>query len=122
MKRIALVCGGRTYGDADALDAALGRLHPSVVVTGGAPGADALAEAWARRTGTFVVVVPALWDAQGRAAGPRRNGFMLMVAMSLRTLYPEGECSVGVVAFPGGSGTANMTGRADLAGVPVWRP
>ena len=49
------------------------------------------------------------WSAHGRAAGARRNGEMLA----------EGGV-VAVVAFPGGSGTADMVRRARRAGLPVW--
>jgi hypothetical protein len=50
-----LVCGGRQFGDRDMLRAALDRLSKdrgfSLVISGGARGADTLAEEWAKAVG-----------------------------------------------------------------------
>ena len=46
---------------------------PAVVLTGGARGADALAEAWAKRNGIALDVRRAEWKTLGPAAGPLRN-------------------------------------------------
>jgi len=48
------------------------------------------------------------WRTHGKAAGPIRNQQML----------DEGRPHL-VVAFPGGTGTADMVRRAKAAGVPV---
>lgn len=110
----ALVCGGRDFTDRDALFAALDRAHAkrplTMVIHGGAKGADTLAGQWASARGILSARVDALWDAHGKAAGPRRNRAML-------ELFPEG-----VIAFPGGAGTADMVAAAREAGVPVWQP
>ena len=109
-----LVCGGRDYKDQDAMYSALDRAHAKrpigIVIHGGARGADALADEWAKSRGVLRAVVEALWDKQGRAAGPRRNSGML-------TLVPDA-----VIAFPGGDGTADMVSQATKVGVVVWRP
>lgn len=107
-----LVCGGRDYGDAARVFSVLDEFHGgsriTAVVTGAAPGADTLAERWARERRIPVERYPADWKAHGRAAGPIRNARMLDEAR------PDA-----VVAFPGGRGTADMVSRATKADVPV---
>jgi hypothetical protein len=121
VSRLALVCGGRDYADGEALYAALDRLAPALVVHGGADGADWLAGEWCDARGVPCVVVPALWTTHGRAGGPRRNEVMLEIASHLASMRQD-PMRLGVVAFPGGRGTAHMVGLAEKAGVPVWRP
>ena len=110
-----LVCGGRDYADRGALFSALDRLASkrgvSEVIHGGATGADSLAGEWARARGVMCSVFRADWERHGRAAGPKRNQRML----------EEGKPD-GVVAFPGGRGTADMIQRAKAAGLTVWEP
>lgn len=109
---IVLVCGGRDYLYRRRVCAALDALHArspvSVLVQGGAPGADSLARWWALHAGVCCITVQADWATHGPAAGPIRNQRML------------DECRPAlVVAFPGGRGTADMVRRARAAGVPV---
>jgi hypothetical protein len=108
-----IVCGGRGYADRDAVFAVLDRVHGERgvrgIIEGGATGADALARAWAAERGVRCVTVPADWTL-GRRAGPLRNA--TMVAMR-----PDG-----VVAFPGGRGTADCCAQARAAGIKVWAP
>lgn len=110
-----LVCGGREYDDAQLVDEVLAVLHVKRAITqlieGGARGADRLGRAWAERQGVEVRTFEADWKRYRYRAGPRRNQQML----------DEGKPDV-VVAFPGGSGTANMILIASRAGVPVVRP
>lgn len=110
-----LVCGGRHYRDWGAVSRALKRLHAdtpiSVLIHGGAPGADALADTWARLNGVPAQCFEAKWKEHGRAAGPIRNQQMLS----------DGHPDL-VVAFPGGTGTADMCLRATDAGVEIWKP
>jgi hypothetical protein len=107
-----LVCGGRDYANASALNQALDAIHREQNVTrlihGAARGADALASAWEVSQGIPTPAFPADWATHGKAAGFRRNEAML------RQGSPEL-----VVAFPGGRGTAHMVSRARAAGVPV---
>ncbi|HEY7823739.1 MAG TPA: DUF2493 domain-containing protein [Acidimicrobiia bacterium] len=108
-----LVCGGRDYRDSarvrrvlDAVD----RKYPiSVVIQGGARGADALAKGWAQANGVHWVEYRAEWDKHGRSAGHIRNAEMLN----------HGKPDY-VVAFPGGAGTRGMIELAKKAGVPTW--
>jgi|SRR5579885_757659 len=107
-----LVCGGRDYGDRAVLFTALDRLHAehrfTVLIAGGARGADTLAAEWARERGIPTEIYMADWKRQRRAAGPIRNERMLR----------EGKPDL-VVAFPGGKGTAGMVALARGAGVEV---
>jgi predicted Rossmann-fold nucleotide-binding protein len=110
-----LVCGGRDFDDRAALYAALDRLYAqhrfTVLIAGGARGADMLAVQWARDRGIRTRIFLARWRHQGAAAGPIRNMRMLK----------EGRPDL-VIAFPGGKGTAGMMALAQGAGVPVVRP
>lgn len=106
-----LVCGGRDYADAEALNAELDAIHAefgiSEMIHGAARGADSLAAAWAESRGIPTRAFPAEWDKHGKAAGFRRNETMLQE-------HPDA-----VIAFPGGKGTAHMVRLAVAAGVNV---
>lgn len=79
------------------------------VVSGGARGADAAGEVWARRQGCAVEVFPADWELYGRGAGPRRNGQMADHADALVALWD------GV-----SSGTKDMIRQMRRRMKPVW--
>lgn len=115
-----LVTGGRTYDNRHAVYAALDRLHTTRGIrelahgaTPGGRGADWLADAWARMHEVPVhrYRVDERRDGPWPGAGPRRNRRM---ACDFR---PDG-----VVAFPGGPGTASMVAIADEMRMPVWWP
>ena len=134
-KTIALVCGGRGYAalprdrapttedkqrvsdEKSRLYKALSDLSPDVVITGDARGADRAAGGWARNHATMLVDVPALWEVHGNRAGPIRNGQMLSLLQMMGANGKEPRTLV--VAFPGGSGTADMVRRSKAAGVEV---
>lgn len=107
-----LVCGGRHFADAVLLAEWLGGLHSnpgiSVLINGGAPGADTLACQFCEAREIPVETYPALWEVYGASAGPRRNQRMI----------DEGKPDL-VLAFPGGRGTADMVRRAKAAGIAV---
>ena len=108
---IVLICGGRNYANSKAVFDALDSLKPDTVVDGGATGADALAEAWARTHNVRNWIIEANWRKHGRSAGPKRNQAMLEMT------HPDL-----VIAFPGGAGTDDMVRRAQAAGVEVRFP
>lgn len=114
MSRRVLICGGRDYRDAETMDKTLRILHEqvpfSVIITGGASGADRLAELWARTNNIASEVYMADWARYPNTAGPIRNKRML----------DEGKPDL-VVAFPGGAGTDNMVTQAMKAGVSIIR-
>jgi len=110
-KRV-LVCGGRAFADRHYLFSVLDGIHRAerikLIIHGAAPGADSLAEAWAKSREIPYVGVPAQWKRIGRSAGPQRNDYMLA----------QGSPDM-VIAFPGDKGTADMTRRAAAAGVKI---
>lgn len=115
---ILLVTGGRYYANRAAVFAALDRVHAkrpiTLLVHGGAEGADTLAEEWAVAHGVRFrrfAVTKHEWIHYGKGAGPMRNARML-----------EEAKPAGVVAFPGGAGTADMVRRALAARITVWEP
>lgn len=107
-----LVCGGRDYGDQDAAFRLLDRIHAlcpvTCVIQGDARGADRLAKDWAISRGVPHDDYPAQWRVHGKSAGPLRN----------RQMLAEGRPDK-VVAFPGGSGTADMMKISRAAGLHV---
>jgi hypothetical protein len=133
-----LVCGGRTFGEVDlsagifsveivrrareiavvqksALFSILDELHNTsstgavtLIINGGARGADTLSSQWAKFRNVETKVFDAEWKLYGKFAGFRRNAQML----------EEGKPDL-VVAFPGGRGTADMIARSRLAGVAL---
>lgn len=109
-----LICGGRNYLDYEdfsrALDMFIERFGPpTLIIEGGAKGADAMAKQLALSEGIHLAEVKALWSKHGKAAGHLQNAAMLPLAEY-------------VIAFPGGPGTKNRITQAKAAGVPVWEP
>lgn len=107
-----LVCGGRNFRSPAQVFKALDELHKQKPITelmqGGATGADQLAKEWAATKPAIQrYVCNAEWEKHGRAAGPIRNAKML-------TWNPDL-----VVAFAGGTGTADMVKKARAAGIEV---
>lgn len=109
-----LVCGGRKYADREflyaKLDEYLAKFGSLCIISGKAPGADTLAEEWARERRTSFHGFRADWDKHGKGAGPIRNQRMI----------DKGDPHL-VLAFPGGIGTEDMIARALTAHVPVVR-
>lgn len=109
---IVIVTGGRNYADQAHVFATLDRIDDDRQITrlvvGSRRGADELAYRWATSNGRRVDVHYADWRKHGRAAGPIRNA--KMIAEERPDL---------VVAFPGGSGTADCVRQARAAGVEV---
>jgi hypothetical protein len=106
---IVLVCGGRDYVDRRGVYTCLDGLvpRPTLIITGGANGADSLAADWAGYRDVPKLIFRADWEKHGKAAGPIRNQQML-------------ECKPHLVlAFRGGRGTADMVRRAKATRVPV---
>ena len=84
------------------------------VYHGGAPGADSDFGACAAQLGIPVERFPYKSEL-GKAGGPARNAEMLVGLRGEERLPP----ATGVLAYPGGSGTADMVRRAHGSGVPV---
>ena len=117
-----LVTGGRNYDNRDNVFSILDRVHaksPITLIVHGAcckrgsplelTGSDRWAQEWAQDRQIPYMGHPAQWALLGDAAEPRRNQTMLWATM------PHW-----VIAFPGGSGTADMVQRARQYSVRVW--
>lgn len=106
-----LVVGSRTFDDYELmkkkLDHILKNYHRIVIVSGGARGADSLAERYAKEKDYPLKVFPAEWDRYGKSAGYRRNEQMHQ--------YISKSDHRGVVAFwkDGSKGTAHNFGLAE---------
>jgi ABC-type Fe3+-hydroxamate transport system substrate-binding protein len=108
-----LVTGGRDFSDYDFVEGYLWTCvvpnEEMVLIHGAATGADTLAARAAEKLGWTVrpyPVTPEDWARYGRRAGPIRNSAML------KDSKPDL-----VIAFPGGTGTADMVKKAKAAGV-----
>lgn len=111
-----LVCGGRDFADRDAMARALApyKTTATMIIHGGARGADTLAREWADVFGIPSMAFPVSqdhWDRYGKAAGPMRN----------RRMIEYGQPQL-VVALPGGRGTSDMISQAMKAGIPITQP
>lgn len=72
-----LVCGDRKWPYKGIVRRVLYQVQPSMVIQGGARGADTLAWDVAKEMGLATETYPAEWKEYGRAAGPIRNRLML---------------------------------------------
>lgn len=72
-----IVAGSRSFTDYQLLSAKLDRILSNytdvTIVTGGAKGADHLAEQYAKKHGYGLHIFRAAWDLYGKSAGYRRN-------------------------------------------------
>ena len=106
-----IICGGRTYNNGELVEMVVAGLpHDTVVIEGGAKGADTLAHDAALALGMVGETFYANWTKFGKPAGRLRNQDMLDAGADY------------VIAFGGHTGTAHMVHIAEQAGVPVWRP
>ena len=108
-----IIAGCRTYDDYDSLkayaDYKLSRIEDDIeIISGGARGADALGERYAKEKGYSIKRFPAEWERYGRSAGPRRNEAMAKYADALLA-YWDGESR----------GTKNMIELAKANGLKV---
>lgn len=113
---IIVVTGGRDFTAKQMIWAALDQLHAqhhiSGLTEGEARGVDTLCRLWAESRNVPCYPRPADWAKHGKKAGILRNADMLL------NDPPPTYC----VAFPGGTGTADMIRRAERAGLVVWKP
>jgi len=125
--KVILVTGGRAYRDQGLVNAALSEESPDLVIHGGAKsripatglfcGADYYAGMWARCNNRCELCAPADWSLGGKA-GPIRNSAMIDMLSAFRA---HGyDCTV--MAFFGGTGTADTVRKAKAAGFPLIYP
>ena len=111
-----LVCGGRDFDDYNLLSSYLVELFVKsllvpedvTIISGHARGADKLGERFANANNCKLLIFPADWDKYKKAAGFIRNQRMI----------DEGKPDL-VVAFKGGTGTADMVKRAKKHNIRV---
>ena len=108
-----VVAGSRSFSDFDRLAADLDRLLVRrfldvEIVSGGAAGADALAERYARSRGLAFRAFPADWRRWGKLAGPIRNRQMADYGSAV-VVYWDGRSR----------GSADMISSASAAGLRV---
>lgn len=114
---VILVTGGLNYADIETIRAALEPFPAgTLVLHGGAMGADSLAHDVAReqRKHTAVVEYPGWLRAVG---GPVRNRLMIEMAVAMR----ERGHRVVVLAFGGDRGTSDCLGAAEHEAMEIHR-
>lgn len=114
-----IIAGGRTLFSTahyQAVEAAIATCpwKPSLVISGGASGVDAMGERWAHLNKIEVRRFPADWDRYGRSAGPKRNRAMAEFAES------NGKSGGLILVWDGRSrGSASMRKEALRAGLYI---
>jgi len=94
-----IVVGSRTFHNYDLLkeecDNALKEMmndyntyYRIIIVSGGAKGADALAEKYAHERGYDLMIFPADWNSFGKSAGYKRN----LIMHETISKYPHRKC------------------------------
>lgn len=115
-----LITGSRDWTDKVAVANAIreawltfGRPYGTIVVHGGATGADYIADVYAKRLGFITEPHKAEWDKHGKAAGPIRNKEMVDAGADVCLAFIKNNSK-------GATGCAAL---AEKAGIPVhiWR-
>ena len=113
-----LVCGSRTFLDAQIIYDVLGghrqAWSPIVIMHGGARGADEIAARWADANHVVAEAFPADWANHGKGAGPIRNQKMLDQGKPDRVLAFIDK------PLEDSRGSADMARRARAAGIPTY--
>lgn len=106
--RLAVV-GSRTFTDYELMFLVLDLYAPTVIISGGAKGADTLARRFALANDIELREYPAEWDKYGKSAGFRRNKFIVDDCDAIVVFFgPEGESR----------GASHTLGLAKDAGKP----
>lgn len=105
-----IVCGSRKWHDRGRIASRLFDLPPdSIVVQGGAQGADRIAKQEAEKLGLVVEEHRAEWGSLGKRAGLIRNTLMASLGADLCIAFWDGRST----------GTAHMMEQAKAHGIPV---
>lgn len=72
------IVGSRNFNRWDLVVSEMNKLidthgQPNTIISGGAKGADSMAETWAKTNGCEMIVHPALWNKYGKRAAYLRN-------------------------------------------------
>jgi hypothetical protein len=109
---IVLFTGSREWTDRERIRRDLQSLpEGSIVIEGGARGADRIARVEAQKLGIHVATVNALWDYYDKSAGYRRNEAMARLQPDYVYAYPLGD-----------PGTAQMIRTAEAQCIQVREP
>lgn len=107
-----IVCGSRHFYEVPPIRDALSSLAPNtIVIHGGAQGADTTAGVVAREIGLHVCEMRALWNFHGKKAGPLRNQAMLDLGVNRIYAFRSKGFS---------PGTDDMVRRAEAENVAVY--
>ncbi len=107
---MVLVCGSRGWDDPEQIRARIAELPAhTVIVHGGARGADRMADKAAKELGFPVVEIPADCKSLGRSAGLQRNLQMLDLGPDLVIAFWRHESA----------GTGHTIREAKTRGIPV---
>ncbi len=73
------VVGSRDFQDSELLDTVLSKIFSTndILISGGAKGADTIAEEWAKDNGYHVKIYRPNWEKYQKSAGFRRNEVMV---------------------------------------------
>jgi hypothetical protein len=107
---ILAIVGSRTCSNYERVKRIVDSVHTPItgIVSGGARGADTLAEAYAIERDIPIEIIRPDWDRYGKSAGIRRNADIV-------------ERADAMIAFWDGRsrGTANSIERAKRKGIPI---
>ncbi len=111
-----IVTGSRKWSDAAAISRRLEK-YPAgtILVHGGAVGADKIAAAIGRGRGFDVLPVPYFREL-GNVGGPERNGAMVAMGAAVDKWF---HVVVEAFPLPGGTGTQDCMWQAERAGLRV---
>jgi hypothetical protein len=108
-----LITGSRHWSDKEAIERAIARANPDIIIEGGAPGADAIAKEYAQKKSIKVIEVKAEWDRYGKRAGPIRNSVMIAMKPDLVLAFSKG--------LNKDKGTADTIKKALAENIKVYR-
>ena len=108
------VGGGRDFNNKDWLYSVLDQYHDKFyiteIVSGGAKGADTLAEQWAKdKQITKLTIYIAQWELYGKSAGPARNK-LIVANVDVFMAFPTEQSK----------GTHDAINQARMRDIPVY--
>lgn len=124
-----VVTGGRNFVDANFISEALNFLHQRdrviTLIHGDAAGVDRICGFWAMANDINCIAVPARWNNVQRFGAIIRHradgsSYDLLAGHFRNQQMIDFHRPNYAIAFPGGSGTADMVRRIKFARIPLW--